>query len=67
MLYRKEATLIGVRGGSGGYPLAIELVRTQRLQLDSLISHRLPLSEASEGFALMERREEGVMRVVLSP
>ncbi len=67
MLYEKEVTLIGVRGGAGGYALGIELVRRGRLQIDPLISHRLPLSEAKEGFALMERRQEEVLRVVLSP
>ena len=67
MLYSKEMTLIGVRGGAGGYPLAIELVRSGAVRLDPLVSHILPLSEAEEGFALMERSEEGVMRVVLTP
>ena len=67
MLYTKEVTLIGVRGGAGGYSLGIELVRKGSLRLDPLISHRLPLSEAEQGFATIERRDEGVMRVVLSP
>jgi L-iditol 2-dehydrogenase len=67
MLYAKEVTLIGVRGGAGGYPLGIELARKGSLRIDPLISHRLPLSEAEKGFAFIEHRDEGVMRVVLSP
>jgi L-iditol 2-dehydrogenase len=67
MLYSKEITLIGVRGGAGGYPHAIESVRSGAVQLGSLVSHILPLSDADEGFALMERKEKGVMRVVLTP
>jgi threonine dehydrogenase-like Zn-dependent dehydrogenase len=67
MLYGKEVTLIGVRGGAGGYALGMELIRKGSLRIDPLISHRLSLTEAEEGFALVEQREEGVMRVVLSP
>ena len=67
MLYGKEVTLIGVRGGAGGYVLGMELIRKGSLQIDPLISHRLSLNKAEEGFSLVERREEEVMRVVLSP
>ena len=66
-LYSKEVSLLGSRGGAGNYPLAIELLEDKRLKLDNLITHRLPLKEAERGFSLMERREEGVMRVVLCP
>ncbi len=67
LLYRKEVSVIGVRGGAGGYPLAIDLVRAGRVQLDPLVTHRLPLDEAQEGFRLMERRDEGVQRIALLP
>ncbi|HAL46142.1 MAG TPA: hypothetical protein DCP37_00130 [Dehalococcoidia bacterium] len=67
LLYRKEVSLVGVRGGGGGYPLAIDLVRSGKVLLDSLVTHRLPLEDAEEGFRMMERRDEGVQRIALLP
>lgn len=67
LLYSKEVTVLGSRGASGGYQLAIDLLHRGLLRLEPLVSHRLPLNEAEKGFALTERREEGVLRVVFTP
>ena len=67
VFYGKEVSLIGSRGGAYQYPTVLGLLKKGRIRLDGLVTNQLPLSQAEEGFALMESREEGVMRVVLIP
>ena len=38
-----------------------------RLKGDCLITHRAPLSEAMEMYRLFEQKEDGVMKVALTP
>jgi len=54
----------------GGSPLdierAIELIRTQRLSLREMITHRLPLAETGTGFKLVVDAKESI-KVVIEP
>jgi L-iditol 2-dehydrogenase len=45
---------------------AIELLRTRRVKVRDLITHRLPLSQAGEGFRLVARAQDSI-KVVLRP
>lgn len=45
----------------------IELVRSQKIVLDDVISHRLPLSEAPRAYEIFNRKEEDCVKVVLHP
>jgi len=66
-LWRNEITM---RTSYGASPLeietAIELIRTKRIILDDMITHRLPLEEAGLGFQLVAEADESI-KVVLEP
>jgi D-xylulose reductase len=47
----KELTIRGsFRYGPGDYEMAVELLSTGKLKVDSLISQRVPFKEAEEAF-----------------
>lgn len=54
----------------GGSPLdirnAIEMIRTHRIPLINMITHRLPLSETHVGFRLVEEAKESI-KVIIEP
>ena len=63
-----NVTIIGVGGETAtSYAPAMELLarNRMRLSLDSIVTHRMPLEEASEAIGLAQRN--GTMKVVLDP
>ena len=65
----KTLTVFGVggNGGRGQYERAQELVRTGRLLLEPLVTHRFPLDEVGQAFAVAAGKTDGVIKVVLTP
>jgi 6-hydroxycyclohex-1-ene-1-carbonyl-CoA dehydrogenase len=60
-----ELELVGSLGcRPSDYPRIVELVRTKRIQLESVVTARLPLNEIQRGFDLL-RRGEGLRTIVL--
>jgi threonine dehydrogenase-like Zn-dependent dehydrogenase len=57
----------GLVPGARYLPELIGLVEAGRMDPSPLLSHRLPLDEAPEGYRLMAERAEGVVKVALSP
>ncbi|HBW35766.1 zinc-binding dehydrogenase [Desulfosporosinus sp. BICA1-9] len=45
----------------------ISLIQAGKLDLTPLITHRFPLTEASKGYELFEKRLDGAIKVVLNP
>jgi L-iditol 2-dehydrogenase len=45
---------------------AIELLRTKTIVVDDMITHRLPLARAAEGFALVENAQDS-LKVMIEP
>jgi len=66
-LWRREVV---VRTAYGAAPndlaMALDLIASKRVRVDDLITHRLPLDQAQEGFALVAKAGESV-KVVLEP
>jgi L-iditol 2-dehydrogenase len=62
---RKELTLLFSRRMKHTYPAAISLVQDGRVDVQSLISHRFPLSELPEAFALNAAYRDGVVKVII--
>jgi len=54
---RKGLTIKLVRRMKFTYPRAIQLVESGKVDVRSLVSHRLPLEQAQEAFRMAERRE----------
>jgi L-iditol 2-dehydrogenase len=62
---RKGLTLKLVRRMKFTYPRAIQLVKSGKVNLKTLISHTFPLEQASEAFAVAARRDG--LKVVITP
>jgi alcohol dehydrogenase len=57
----------GLVPGPRYIPELLDLVQAGRLDPAPMLSHRLPLTEAAEGYRLMAARAEGVTKVALTP
>jgi L-iditol 2-dehydrogenase len=63
----KEATLKGsFRYGPGDYKLAIELLNSKRIRLDSLITHEYSFLEAEAAFSNVKERH-GIKTIIYGP
>lgn len=45
----------------------LELVKTEKVVLDDIISHTLPLSEVAHGYDIFKNKEDDCVKVVLKP
>lgn len=62
-----EKTVVGSQSMPEGYEPIFELILAGKLDLNRLVSHRLPLAEAERGLRLMDTKAEDVMKVVILP
>lgn len=56
---------IGGNGGRGQYERAQELVRTGRLDLEPIVTHRYPLDDVAEAFATAHAKTDAIKVLVL--
>ncbi|MFZ5595920.1 MAG: zinc-dependent alcohol dehydrogenase [Bacillota bacterium] len=45
----------------------IELIRNRKLDLTPMITHKLPLEEAVKAYEMFDKKEDGVIKVILIP
>jgi L-iditol 2-dehydrogenase len=62
---RKGLTIKLSRRMKHVYPRAIELVSSGAVDVDGLVSHRFPLTEAPHAFALNAAYEDRVVKIVI--
>lgn len=62
-----EKTLVGSQGMPEGYLPVFELMSAGKLDVNPLITHRVPLGMAPHALDLMDRKAEDVVKVVLQP
>ena len=62
---RKGLTIRMARRMKHVYPRAIGLLNRGAVDLSSLISHRFPLDRAADAFAMNNRYEKGVVKVII--
>ena len=62
---RKGLTILMSRRMKHAYPRAIKLAAEGRVDLKGLVSHRFPLSQAPEAFALNANYRDGVVKVII--
>ena len=62
---RKGLTIKMVRRMKNTYPRAIKLAMSDRLQLESLISHHFSLDEVPDAFAMNSKYQDKVLKVVI--
>ena len=63
----REITLYGSCASVGEYPACLDLIARGVLKVAPLITAVAPLSEGAEWFARLHGRENGLMKVVLTP
>ena len=63
----RQVSLLGSCASQGEYPACLELIARGRVNLDSFISARAPLSEGAAWFDRLYRQEPGLMKVILEP
>jgi L-iditol 2-dehydrogenase len=64
---QKGLTIRLVRRMAHTYPATIQMVTNQRIDLNSLITHRLPLSKVGEAMETLSFYQDGVIKVVVIP
>jgi len=62
---RKGLTLVLCRRMKHTYPEACELMSSNAVDARSIVSHRFPLDRAPEAFAINDRYEEGVVKIII--
>jgi len=66
-LWREEITMTSSYGGAPvDIRAAIELLRSGKVRVDDLVTHRLPLEKAGEGFRLVASAQDSI-KVILRP
>jgi threonine dehydrogenase-like Zn-dependent dehydrogenase len=65
----KTLTVYGVggNGGRGQYERTLELIRSGRVDLDPLVTHRFGLDAAAEAFSVAASKSGGAIKVLLVP
>ncbi|MBI2877506.1 MAG: alcohol dehydrogenase catalytic domain-containing protein [Candidatus Tectomicrobia bacterium] len=65
--FRNDITLTTSYAGSpADYTLAVELIRSRKVRVQEMITHRLRLAEASQGFQLVAQAQDSI-KVILEP
>ncbi len=63
----RQLRLQGSAASSGEYPMAIELIRSGKIQVKPLITAIAPLEEGPRWFERLHGREPNLMKIVLAP
>jgi threonine dehydrogenase-like Zn-dependent dehydrogenase len=63
----RELTLFGSCASRGEYPTCLDLMRSGKIEVQSLISAVAPLAEGPEWFRRLYGHESGLMKVILKP
>jgi L-iditol 2-dehydrogenase len=62
---RKGLTLVLCRRMKHTYPQACDLVRKNRVDVRTMVTHRFPLHRSPEAFALNDRYADGVVKIIV--
>jgi 2-desacetyl-2-hydroxyethyl bacteriochlorophyllide A dehydrogenase len=66
-LYYKEPIIYGSKGAEGAHQQAIQLLEGKKIQVLPMITHRLPLEDAIQGFRVFEDKVLDALRIVIEP
>lgn len=67
LLYFKEPIVCGSRAGGGFYQVALNLMRTKKVLVTPLTTHKFPLEEVEKGFQAMINRDPDAVRILVKP
>ena len=65
----KTLTVFGVggNGGRGQYERSLELVRSGRIDLEPMVTHRFGLEHVAAAFETAASKAEGAIKVIVQP
>ncbi|HEY3215050.1 MAG TPA: galactitol-1-phosphate 5-dehydrogenase, partial [Candidatus Eisenbacteria bacterium] len=63
----RQIRLQGSCASSGEYPECLELIASGQVQVDRFISAVAPLEEGPQWFGRLQRKEPGLIKVLLRP
>lgn len=63
----RQISLLGTCASAGEYPACLDLIARRAVDVDALISARVPLAQGADWFNRLYNREPGLMKVILSP
>ena len=66
-IFRKGLTILSSYTSVRNSYQAVDLLKSGKIQVIDLISHRLPLSELQHGIETIEQGKEGVKKVIILP
>jgi threonine dehydrogenase-like Zn-dependent dehydrogenase len=66
-LKNREQTLMGSHGHPRTFAPVLELIADGLLDAGALVTHKLGLEQSATAFDLLDRRLDGVMKVVVNP
>lgn len=58
---------IGGNGGRGQYERSLELVRSGRIELEPMVTHRFSLDDIGAAFATAASKADGAIKIVVAP
>lgn len=67
LVRRKGLTIKLSRRMGHVYPRAIQLVESGKIDVNSIVTHVMPLAEVQKAFELMSQYQENVIKIVLEP
>ena len=63
----KELNVYGSTGYADECETTLEFLRMKKVDIDKVITHRLPLEKVKEGFDLLCDKNSGAIKVILNP
>jgi L-iditol 2-dehydrogenase len=63
----RQLALLGSCASQGEYDTCLGLISRKQINVDALMSARVPLSEGASWFDRLSRQESGLMKVILEP
>jgi threonine dehydrogenase-like Zn-dependent dehydrogenase len=66
-IFRKGLTILSTFTSLRNSYQALDLLKHERISLEGLISHKLPLGKFQRGIELIEQGAEGVKKVIILP
>ncbi len=61
----QQKTLYGSCASSGEYPVCLDMIDSGKIDVDALISMRVPLSEGAEWFDKLSKKDTDLMKVIV--
>lgn len=66
-IYKRELTLTSAFTNPFTFSRAIALLNNKKIDVKSIISHQIPLSEIQKAYDMLFRREPGVNKIIIKP